>query len=178
MDEAEQVAAIEEVVLPIVRDHGLQLVDLEWRAVRPRAALRLFVDKRGGVAMADGERLSREIGDAIDAAAVIDEAYDLEVSSPGLDRQLRREREFRWAVGKRGRCWQGGGWWGGARGPRDSDEGTSGGGCSLAAQGVESGGDARGHEPRADQRHRADRTGEGDRQRGPLRGAGVCPALG
>jgi len=109
MDEAEQVAAIEVVVLPIVRDHGLQLVDLEWRAVRPRAALRLFVDKPGGVAIADCERLSREIGDAIDAAAVIDEAYDLEVSSPGLDRQLRREREFRWAVGKRVRCWQAGG---------------------------------------------------------------------
>jgi ribosome maturation factor RimP len=109
MDEAEQVAGIEEVVLPVVRDHGLELVDLEWRPLRPRALLRLFVDKPRGVAITDCERLSREVGDVLDAAAVIDGAYDLEVSSPGLDRQLRREREFRWAVGKLVRCWQAGG---------------------------------------------------------------------
>jgi ribosome maturation factor RimP len=40
---------------------------------------------------------------------LIEEAYDLEVSSPGLDRQLRKDREFRWAVGKRVQCWLAGG---------------------------------------------------------------------
>jgi len=109
MDEAEQVARIEEVVLPIIRGHGLELVDLEWRLLRPRGVLRLHVDKPGGVGIADCERLSREAGDVLDAAAVIDEAYDLEVSSPGLERLLRTEREFRWAVGRRVRCWQAGG---------------------------------------------------------------------
>ncbi|OGK96187.1 MAG: hypothetical protein A3E31_00195 [Candidatus Rokubacteria bacterium RIFCSPHIGHO2_12_FULL_73_22] len=109
MDEAEQVARIEEVVLPIIRGHGLELVDLEWRLLRPRGVLRLYVDKPGGVGIADCERLSREAGDVLDAAAVIDEAYDLEVSSPGLERLLRTEREFRWAVGRRVRCWQAGG---------------------------------------------------------------------
>ena len=101
MDEAEQDARIEEIVLPIVRDHGLELVDLEWRALRPRGVLRLYVDKPGGVAVADCERLSREAGDVLDAAGLFDEPYDLEVSSPGLDRLLRKERELRWAVGKR-----------------------------------------------------------------------------
>jgi ribosome maturation factor RimP len=49
------------------------------------------------------------VGDVLDASALIEEAYDLEVSSPGLDRQLRTEREFRWAAGKRVRCWLAGG---------------------------------------------------------------------
>jgi len=109
MDEAAQLTRIEEAVLPVVAGHGLDLVDLEWRSLRHRSLLRLFVDKPGGVRVADCERLSREVGDVLDAAAVIDGAYDLEVSSPGLDRLLRKEREFAWAVGKSVRCWQAGG---------------------------------------------------------------------
>jgi len=104
MDDAERVALIEETVAPVVSDHGLELVDLDWRGLRPRSVLRLYVDKPGGVGVADCERLSRELGDVLDAAAVIDGAYDLEVSSPGLDRQLKKEREFRWAMGKQIRC--------------------------------------------------------------------------
>jgi len=100
---------IEEVVLPVLRDHGLTLVDLEWRGHRPRGVLRVFVDKPGGVGIEDCQRASREMGDVLDAAGLIEEAYDLEVSSPGLDRQLRKDRELRWAVGKRVRCWLAGG---------------------------------------------------------------------
>ena len=109
MDSAEQTDRIEETVVPILRDHGLELVDLDWRPLRPRGVLRLYVDKPGGVGIGDCARVSREIGDGLDAAAIIDAAYDLEVSSPGLDRQLRKEREFRWALGKRVRCWLAGG---------------------------------------------------------------------
>jgi ribosome maturation factor RimP len=109
MEEAERTALIEEAILPVVADHGLQLVDLDWRPLRPRGLLRLYVDKPGGVAIADCERLSRELGDVLDAAAVIEAGYDLEVSSPGLDRQLRTEREYRWAVGRQVRCWLAGG---------------------------------------------------------------------
>ena len=54
--------------------------------------LRLFVDKPGGVGIDDCQRVSRELGDVLDASALIEEAYDLEVSSPGLDRQLRKDR--------------------------------------------------------------------------------------
>jgi ribosome maturation factor RimP len=104
MEEEEQ-DAIERLVQPVVLAHGLTLVDIEWRQRRPRGVLRLFVDKAGGVAIADCERLSRELGDVLDAAGAISSAYDLEVSSPGLDRQLKTEREFRWAEGKRVRCW-------------------------------------------------------------------------
>ena len=109
MPDDEKQVEIEGVVQPVLHDHGLTLVDLEWRPRRPRGVLRLFVDKPGGVGIDDCQRLSREVGDVLDASALIEEAYDLEVSSPGLDRQLRREREFRWAVGKRVRCWLAGG---------------------------------------------------------------------
>jgi len=104
-----QLTRIEEVIHPVLRDHDLELVDLEWRGARPRGVLRVFVDKVGGVRLDDCERVSRELGDILDVAGVIEDAYDLEVSSPGLDRPLRREREFRWAVGKQVRCWLAGG---------------------------------------------------------------------
>ena len=109
MQDDERDARIEEVILPVLRDHGLELVDLEWRPHRPRAVLRIFVDMRGGVAIGDCERVSREIGDLLDASGLITQAYDLEVSSPGLDRQLRKDREYRWALGKRVCCWLAGG---------------------------------------------------------------------
>ena len=109
MQEDERELQIEEVVLPVLHDHGLTLVDLEWRAHRPRGVLRLYVDKPGGVGIEDCRLASREIGDVLDASALIEEGYDLEVSSPGLDRQLRKDREFRWALGKRVQCWVAGG---------------------------------------------------------------------
>jgi ribosome maturation factor RimP len=109
MDDAERMALIEETVAPVVGDHGLELVDLDWRGHRPRGVLRLYVDKPGGVGVGDCERLSRELGDVLDAAAVIEGGYDLEVSSPGLDRQLKKDREYRWAIGKQVRCWLAGG---------------------------------------------------------------------
>ena len=109
MQDDEKQLEIEGVVQPVLRDHGLMLVDLEWRPRRPRGVLRLFVDKPGGVGIDDCQRVSREVGDVLDASALIEEAYDLEVSSPGLDRQLRTDREFRWAAGKRVRCWLAGG---------------------------------------------------------------------
>jgi ribosome maturation factor RimP len=105
MPEEDRIARIEEIVTPVLRDHGLELVDLEWRAHGPRGLLRVYVDKPGGVGISDCERVSREIGDVLDVSDVIEHRYDLEVSSPGLDRPLRKEREYRWAVGKRVKCW-------------------------------------------------------------------------
>jgi len=57
------------------------------------------------VGIDDCRRFSAEIGDVLDAAGVLPGSYDLEVSSPGLDRELRKERELRWAVGKQVRLW-------------------------------------------------------------------------
>ena len=109
MQDDERGSRIEEIIQPVLSDHGLVLVDLEWRPHRPRGVLRVFVDKPAGVMIADCERVSREIGDLLDVSGLMGEAYDLEVSSPGLDRQLRTDREYRWAIGKAVRCWLAGG---------------------------------------------------------------------
>jgi ribosome maturation factor RimP len=98
-------AAVETVVLPAVQARGLTLVDLEVRGHGRRTAVRIYVDKPGGVTIDDCQGLSREVGDLIDVADVVSGSYDLEVSSPGLDRELRRDREFRWALGRLVRVW-------------------------------------------------------------------------
>jgi ribosome maturation factor RimP len=97
--------AIEEVAAPVLGAHGLTLVDLDVRGGGRRGVVRFFVDKPGGVTIDDCQRFSEEIGDLLDAASVLPGSYDLEVSSPGLDRELRKERELRWAVGKRVHVW-------------------------------------------------------------------------
>ena len=104
-DADDRLSAIESTVSPVALAHGLSLVDLDFRREGRRWVLRLFVDKPGGVGIGDCQRLSRELGDVLDVAGLIEESYDLEVSSPGLDRELRKEREFRWAIGKPIRCW-------------------------------------------------------------------------
>jgi ribosome maturation factor RimP len=96
---------VEAVVSPVLASHGLSLVDAEWHREGRRWVLRLFVDKPGGVSIGDCQAVSRETGDVLDVSGLIEPAYDLEVSSPGLDRELRKEREYEWARGKEVRCW-------------------------------------------------------------------------
>ena len=98
-------AAVETVVLPAVEAHGLTLVDLEVRGNGRRVAVRLYVDKPGGVTVSDCQQLSHEVGDLIDVSNLIRSSYDLEVSSPGLDRELRKDRELHWATGRLARVW-------------------------------------------------------------------------
>ena len=92
--------AVEAVAAPVIAAHGLTLVDLDLAHGR-RTALRFFIDKPGGVGVEDCQRFSREIGDLLDVSDLIPGSFDLEVSSPGLDRELKKERELRWAVGRR-----------------------------------------------------------------------------
>jgi len=97
--------AIESVAAPILEAQGLTLVDLEFRWHGRRGLLRLFIDKPGGVGIVDCQRFSEEVGDHLDVADLIPDGYDLEVSSPGLDRELKTDRELQWATGKLVRCW-------------------------------------------------------------------------
>jgi ribosome maturation factor RimP len=90
--------AIEQTADPLLRAHGLILVDLEVARGGRRSLVRFFVDKAGGVTIDDCRRFSEEIGDLLDVESVMPGSYDLEVSSPGLDRELRKDRELRWAV--------------------------------------------------------------------------------
>src|SRR5262245_45329081 len=104
-----RLARIEEVIQPVLRERGLELVDLDWRGAGPRGILKVAVDKAGGVRVEDCDGASLERGYVLDVAGLIVGGYDFEVSSPGLDRPLRKERELRWAVGKAVRCWTAGG---------------------------------------------------------------------
>ncbi len=96
--------AIEKLAAPVIQAHGLTPVDVEVAAGR-RLVLRFFIDKPGGVSIDDCQRFSREIGDLLDVADLLPGSFDLEVSSPGLDRELKKDRELRWAVGRRVRAW-------------------------------------------------------------------------
>jgi ribosome maturation factor RimP len=100
-DDAQWLDQIEAVVTPVLASRGLSLVDSEWQ----REGLRLFVDKPGGVGIADCQAFSREAGDVLDVSGLIEPSYDLEVSSPGLDRVLKKDRELRWAIGRDVHCW-------------------------------------------------------------------------
>src|SRR6266511_3235096 len=60
---------------------------------------------KGGAGSSGSSWTSREAGDVLDVSGLIEPAYDLEVSSPGLDRELKKDREFVWAVGREVRCW-------------------------------------------------------------------------
>jgi len=90
------------LIEPIVQEHGLELVDFDRREGRPPWHLRVIVDTPGG----DGRvpvdvcaEVSRQVGANLDAFDLIPARYNLEVSSPGLDRVLAREKDVRAAVG-------------------------------------------------------------------------------
>jgi ribosome maturation factor RimP len=104
-DDAQWLGQIEAVVLPMLASRGMSLVDSEWQREGRRWVLRLFVDKPGGVGIADCQAFSREAGDVLDVSGLIEPSYDLEVSSPGLDRVLKKDRELRWAIGREVHCW-------------------------------------------------------------------------
>ena len=105
--DAQWLDQIEAVVTPVLASRGMSLVDSEWRREGRRWVLRLFVDKPGGVGIADCQAFSREAGDVLDVSGLIEPSYDLEVSSPGLDRVLKKDRELHWAIGRDVHCWMG-----------------------------------------------------------------------
>jgi ribosome maturation factor RimP len=82
------------LVSPILADLGMELVDLEYRREGHGWVLRLYIDKEGGVTLEDCARVSREIGTTLDIEDMIETSYSLEVSSPGLNRPLKTEKDF------------------------------------------------------------------------------------
>ena len=104
-EDAQWLDQIEAVVEPVLASRGMSLIDSEWHREGRRWVLRLFVDKPGGVGIADCQAFSREAGDVLDVSGLIEPSYDLEVSSPGLDRVLKKDRELAWAIGRDVHCW-------------------------------------------------------------------------
>ena len=90
----------EEILLPIVEEYGFELVDVEYVKEAGTWYLRAYIDKEGGFTVDDCEMVSRRLGDWLDKEDFIDESYILEVSSPGLGRPLKKEKDYIRSMGK------------------------------------------------------------------------------
>ena len=92
---------IEELVAPILDDFGYELVDLQLRQEGRQVALYIFIDKPGGITLDDCVEVSREVGAILEIEDPIKSAYRLEVSSPGLDRPLKKPADFERFTGRK-----------------------------------------------------------------------------
>jgi ribosome maturation factor RimP len=86
---------------PVLARDGYELVEVEWTRASGRWTLRLFIDRQGGVGIEDCQGVSRTVEPILDVEDFVDAAYDLEVSSPGLDRPLRKPEHFARYAGQR-----------------------------------------------------------------------------
>ena len=93
-------AAASRLAEPILRRMGLELWDLRFEKEGSLWYLRYFIDKEGGVTIDDCEAFSRAIDAELDAADPIDQSYVLEVSSPGVERELTRDWHFARSMGQ------------------------------------------------------------------------------
>jgi len=85
---------VQRLILPLLESAGMELVDLEFKREGRDWFLRLFIDKDGGVTLDDCAEVSREVGSLLEVEDPIPSAYRLEVSSPGLDRPLKKPADF------------------------------------------------------------------------------------
>jgi len=92
--------SLKSIILPVLDQMGIDLVDLELHGSGNRTILRVFVDQEGGITLQRCANASRAIADILDRKDPIPSRYVLEVSSPGLNRPLTTERDFKRHVGK------------------------------------------------------------------------------
>ena len=83
-----------------MEEHQFELVDIEYVSEGGTFYLRVYIDKPGGITVDDCEVVSRKVSDLLDKKDFIDDSYLLEVSSPGLGRQLKKDKDFDRSMGK------------------------------------------------------------------------------
>ncbi|MCR4650465.1 MAG: ribosome maturation factor RimP [Lachnospiraceae bacterium] len=93
-------ARTEQLLEPICDNFGVRIYDVEYVKEGSDWYLRAYIDKDGGVTIDDCENVSRALSDKLDESDYIEDAYILEVSSPGLGRTLRKERHFLQSMGE------------------------------------------------------------------------------
>ncbi|WP_088105128.1 ribosome maturation factor RimP [Halalkalibacter urbisdiaboli] len=89
-----------ELVTPILDELDLELVDVEFKKEGPNWFLRIFIDSDSGVDLEDCGKVSEQLSEKLDKLDPIQQAYFLEVSSPGAERPLKKESDFEKSVGK------------------------------------------------------------------------------
>lgn len=90
----------EQLVYPILKELGMELVDIEYVKEGTNWFLRVYIDKEGGVDIEDCSKVSEILSKKLDEVDPIPEAYFLEVSSPGAERPLKTEKDYLRAIGK------------------------------------------------------------------------------
>lgn len=91
---------VEKFLLPLMEEHSFELVDVEYVKEVGTWYLRAYIDKEGGITVDDCEVISRLLGDWLDKEDFIQESYILEVSSPGLGRPLKKDKDFLRSMGE------------------------------------------------------------------------------
>jgi ribosome maturation factor RimP len=91
---------VSELAVPLLASQGIELVDLEYRREGRDMILRLFIDKDGGITLDDCAGVSRELSELLDVHDFIVENYSLEVSSPGLNRPLKKAADYERYLGR------------------------------------------------------------------------------
>ena len=90
----------QELLVPIAEEAGVGIYDVEYVKEGREFYLRAYIDKEGGVTIQDCERVSRALSDRLDEEDFIEDAYILEVSSPGLGRTLKKDRHLQMSMGE------------------------------------------------------------------------------
>ncbi len=90
----------EKLLAPIVENRGFELVDVEYVKEGGTWYLRGYIDKPGGITVNDCEDVSREFSDRLDEKDFIEDSYIMEISSPGLDRPLKKEKDYQRSMGR------------------------------------------------------------------------------
>lgn len=90
----------EQLLAPILEENNFELYDVEFVKEAGTFYLRAFIDKEGGININDCELVSRRLSDLLDEKDFIPDAYILEVSSPGLGRQLKKDKHFEKSIGE------------------------------------------------------------------------------
>ena len=83
-----------ELIEPVIESEDMELVDVECLKMKSRWMVRIYMDKEGGITLSDCSEISNQVSDLLDIHEVPPDTYILEVSSPGLDRPLAREKDF------------------------------------------------------------------------------------
>ena len=91
---------VEELIKEKIENIGYILYDVEYAKEGPNYYLRIFIDNEKGIDLNDCEKVSNEINEKLDEADYIKEQYFLEVSSPGVERILRKDRHLEQNIGK------------------------------------------------------------------------------
>lgn len=104
MKRTEIVARTEELVMPIIEANHFELVDVEYVKEGANWYLRIYADKEGGINIDDCVLISRALEERLDAEDFISDAYILEVSSPGLGRPLKKDKDFRRSLSEKVEC--------------------------------------------------------------------------